>query len=128
MRSKDSRDLLIFDRAQTEETTDSLTALSFALGQTRQPKPNGGRDTDRRRIHVAGHSAQRHCLHFNAGLSLPTGSIDKQDATPMGPNSKLPYPVQLGSGTYDLLPGLTYNGQDRDLSWGAQSSQRNHLE
>lgn len=62
-----------------------------------------------------------HSVHFNAGLSFPTGSTDKRDATPMGANTKLPYPMQLGSGTYDLLPGVTYNGQDGNISWGAQT-------
>lgn len=64
----------------------------------------------------------RQSLHFNAGLSFPTGSIDETDATPMGANTKLPYPMQLGSGTYDLLPGVTYNGESGDMYWGAQTT------
>lgn len=62
-----------------------------------------------------------HSLHFNASVSLPTGSIDERDDTPMGRNSRLPYPMQLGSGTFDLLPGLTYQGQAECFSWGAQT-------
>jgi hypothetical protein len=61
-----------------------------------------------------------HQLNLNAGLSIPTGSIDEEDNTPMGANQHLPYPMQLGSGTWDLLPGLTYLGQAGELSWGAQ--------
>lgn len=61
-------------------------------------------------------------VHLNAGLSFPTGSIDKKDTTPAGPNQQLPYPMQLGSGTWDLLPGITYLGQYRTLSWGSQIS------
>lgn len=61
-----------------------------------------------------------HRLHFNAGLALPTGAVDARDATPMGPNQILPYPMQLGSGTLDLMPGLTYAGFSEDWSWGAQ--------
>jgi hypothetical protein len=61
-----------------------------------------------------------HQLNLNAGLSIPTGSIDEEDDTPMGANQHLPYPMQLGSGTWDLLPGLTYLGQGEGLSWGAQ--------
>jgi len=57
---------------------------------------------------------------LNFGLSLPTGSIDKKDDTPMGPNLPLPYPMQLGSGTWDLLPGVTYNGRQGNLNWGGQ--------
>lgn len=62
-----------------------------------------------------------HKIHLNAGLSLPTGTIDARDTTPMGPNSLLPYPMQLGSGTLDLMPGITYNGYSEDWSWGAQA-------
>ncbi|MGI9535053.1 MAG: transporter, partial [Thermodesulfobacteriota bacterium] len=58
---------------------------------------------------------------LNFGLSFPTGSIDEKDATPMGPNQQLPYPMQLGSGTWDLLPGITYNGRINNLNWGGQA-------
>lgn len=61
-----------------------------------------------------------HQLNLNAGLSIPTGSIDEKDDTPMGANQHLPYPMQLGSGTWDLLPGLTYLGRAAEISWGAQ--------
>lgn len=61
-------------------------------------------------------------VHITAGLSLPTGSIDKKDRTPAGPNQQLPYPMQLGSGTWDLLPAVTYLGQYKAVSWGSQIS------
>jgi hypothetical protein len=61
-----------------------------------------------------------HQLNLNAGLSIPTGSINEKDDTPMGANQHLPYPMQTGSGTWDMLPGLTYLGQAEELSWGAQ--------
>lgn len=61
-------------------------------------------------------------LILNAGMTFPTGSINRTDATPAsgGMNVLLPYPMQLGSGTWDLMPGLTYNGQVTHFSWGAQ--------
>jgi len=59
-------------------------------------------------------------LHLNLGISLPTGSINEKDTTPMG-NVRLPYPMQLGSGTYDLLAGLTYGGVSDKWSWGSQA-------
>jgi len=62
----------------------------------------------------------RYKLHLNLGVSLPTGSIDERDDTPAANNVKLPYPMQLGSGTYDLMPGVTYLGQNNDYSWGSQ--------
>jgi hypothetical protein len=60
-------------------------------------------------------------LHLNAGLGLPTGSIDERDDTPMGPDQHLPYPMQTGSGTFDIRPGITWQGRAADLSWGAQA-------
>ena len=67
-----------------------------------------------------------HRAHLNLGLSLPTGSNTERDdiLTPLGttPTVRLPYAMQLGSGTVDLLPGLTYVGRQQKLSWGAQYS------
>ncbi|ASC70928.1 uncharacterized protein XM38_018760 [Halomicronema hongdechloris C2206] len=63
----------------------------------------------------------RQRIHLNVGVSFPTGSIEERDATPMGPDQILPYPMQIGSGTVDLLPGITYLGQAGDWSWGAQA-------
>jgi len=63
----------------------------------------------------------RHKVIFNAGLGLPTGSINERDATPAGPNQLLPYPMQMGSGTFDIMPGATYTGHTDFLSWGAQA-------
>ena len=60
-------------------------------------------------------------LHFNAGVSLPTGSTDVRADTPAGPNKLLAYPMQMGSGTFDLMPGMTYTGFSDNWSWGAQA-------
>lgn len=66
----------------------------------------------------------KHKLHLNLGLSLPTGSIDEEDQvlSPMNtrPTLRMPYAMQLGSGTYDLEPGVTYNGHNGRIGWGAQ--------
>lgn len=59
-------------------------------------------------------------VHLNLGLSLPTGDIDARDDTPVGPHRLLPYPMQLGSGTYDLHPALTWNHRQGAWAWGAQ--------
>jgi len=62
--------------------------------------------------------------HASLGMSFPSGSIDEMDTTPAsgGNDVQLPYPMQLGSGTFDLLPGITYLGESDDWSWGAQAS------
>lgn len=63
-------------------------------------------------------------VHLNLGLNLPTGDIKKTDTalTPMGTIAeiRLPYGMQLGSGTFDLEPGVTYTSYRGALSWGGQ--------
>ncbi len=59
-------------------------------------------------------------VHLNVGISLPTGDIDEKDDTPAMANAPLPYPMQTGSGSWDLLPGLTWIGQSNGWSWGGQ--------
>ena len=39
--------------------------------------------------------------HLGFGLSLPTGSINKRDTTPMSNDTRLGYGMQNGTGTYD---------------------------
>ena len=64
-----------------------------------------------------------HHLHLNAGISLPTGSITETDFTrPVNGVRRLPYAMQLGSGTFDLLPGITYSGKLEQVAWGGQMS------
>ena len=58
-------------------------------------------------------------LHLNANVSLPTGSIDETGRTPLGV-IRLPYPMQLGSGTFDLTPSLTYLYESGDWALGSQ--------
>ncbi|MFW5431894.1 MAG: hypothetical protein ACKE5M_08795 [Methylophilaceae bacterium] len=66
----------------------------------------------------------KHKVHLNLGISLPTGSITKKDTvlTPMNTRVelRLPYAMQLGSGTYDLLPGITYQTYQGKWNFGAQ--------
>ncbi|MDA7614523.1 transporter [Verrucomicrobiales bacterium] len=59
---------------------------------------------------------------LNLGLSLPTGSTSEEDFIPGPGETRLPYPMQIGSGTWDLLPGITYLEQADTWSWGAQLS------
>lgn len=63
-------------------------------------------------------------LQGSLGVAVPLGSIDQQDVTPISDPDKtqLPYGMQMGSGTWDLIPGLTYMGQVERFSWGGQTS------
>jgi len=62
-----------------------------------------------------------HQFGLTLGVSLPTGNITGTDA--IGPNTapiQLPYAMQLGSGTFDPIFGLSYHGVTPSLYWGAQ--------
>jgi len=63
-------------------------------------------------------------LNVNAGVSVPTGSTTEtgEVLTPMNmqPTLRLPYPMQLGSGTWDILGGTTMAGHSGEFGWGAQ--------
>ncbi|MDX2308258.1 MAG: transporter [Hyphomicrobium sp.] len=57
-------------------------------------------------------------LHTGLMVSAPTGSVSEK-----GSNGNFThYMMQLGSGTWDFQPSLTYNGRMDRVSWGAQVS------
>lgn len=64
-----------------------------------------------------------HHVHVTAGLSAPTGNVTGQ----FNRNHKvdggfMDYGMQLGSGTWDFKPSLTYTGKWQQVSWGAQAN------
>ena len=65
-------------------------------------------------------------LVLKGGVSLPTGSIDEEDdiLNPMGVRQtvRVPYAMQLGSGTYDFEPAVTYTDSHGKWGYGAQYS------
>jgi len=54
--------------------------------------------------------------HVRVGMSFPTGSIFETDED----GTRLPYAMQLGSGTWDVQWAITYTGAHKRLSWGSQ--------
>ncbi len=65
---------------------------------------------------------KRQQLHGQVGFSIPTGSIEIEDVTPAsnGMDVILPYPMQIGSGTFDPVLALTYLVQGNQVSFGSQ--------
>jgi Protein of unknown function (DUF3570) len=64
-----------------------------------------------------------HHIHATAGLSAPTGDVDiqlRKNHTIDG--GFIHYGMQLGSGTWDFKPSLTYTGHIDQFSWGAQAN------
>lgn len=56
------------------------------------------------------HESEQRQLIFNLGFSAPTGDLVRTTTVPTGGLAvdRLPYPMRRGSGTFDLLPGITY--------------------
>jgi len=55
------------------------------------------------------------------GLSLPTGSIKETGTTMLGENQRLPYSMQMGTGSVGLLPDITYLHKVGLFSYGANA-------
>ena len=72
----------------------------------------------------AGTDTPRHKVHANVVFSFPSGAINRRVRTPAsgGAKVRLPFPMQMGSGSYDFLPGLTYTGGQGQVAWGAQAT------
>lgn len=73
--------------------------------------------------------SSHHHVHMGLGLSIPFGDVDVE----LRRNHKVDgglihYGMQLGSGTLDFKPSLTYTGSLDDWSWGAQISGTKRLE
>jgi len=79
---------------------------------------------DTKLVAVVGLSDTEVNVHLNAGISLPTGSIDEADVTPASApgEARLPYPMQIGSGTIDLEPGVTVHSESDGSAWGLQTT------
>ena len=60
-------------------------------------------------------------LILNAGVSIPTGAIDVEGTHGGNELIILPYPMQLGSGSFELRPAVTFAGTNGFWSYGAQA-------
>jgi hypothetical protein len=63
------------------------------------------------------HESDQDRLIFTAGMSAPTGSVNQK-----GSDGRFThYMMQLGSGTWDFLPSITYTQYGETWSWGGQA-------
>jgi hypothetical protein len=72
----------------------------------------------------------RQRVQLNLGFSVPTGSVTETFPEEIH-GHLIPlrmFMMQLGSGTVDFLPGLTYLGQRGNLSWGMQHTGTIHTD
>lgn len=70
-----------------------------------------------------------HHINLSLGITAPTGDVGVKLRDVMGQGDLfIHYGMQLGSGTWDFKPALTYTGELNDWSWGAQASGTKRLE
>jgi hypothetical protein len=73
-------------------------------------------------------------LHIGLGISAPTGDIGQtvkihtHTENAGTPTELIHYGMQLGSGTWDFKPSITYTGLAERWSWGGQVSGTKRLE
>lgn len=60
---------------------------------------------------------KKHQLHAAVGASIPTGKVDRKNAD----GTFVHYGMQSGSGTWDILPQITYRQWNGKIGWGVQS-------
>ncbi len=101
-------------------TTFAGSAGSTVLGQSSSSTSGVGDTTVNSLWRI--YQSQASYAHMDWGLSLPTGSINASASmlTPMNKimTMRATYGMQLGTGTVDLLPGLTYVNHADRWSWG----------
>lgn len=120
--------LMLFEYAPTDDFTflaqlpiqaNAIDFVSQAGGASRDSYTNFG-DVKLSGLFVL-KRWQRQQLHLNLGMSIPVGIINTLNNFPVFGVARLTYPVRTSSGSYDLMPGLTYRGQTEFWTWGMQA-------
>ncbi|AEG01092.1 DUF3570 domain-containing protein [Methylomonas methanica] len=117
--SMNMRQLGGIPQSQIPSATSSITGA--ALNHTGHEHQTGGIGDTNISALVKLYDDKRHHVHMGLGVSAPTGDVDIH----LRPNHGfdlgfIHYGMQLGSGTWDFTPSLTYTGHHDDWGWGAQ--------
>lgn len=98
-----------------EKEMDMVKLSGMNSGRTHRSSSRGIGD-----LSIAGLYKLSGKSNLKLSLSIPTGEFDEKDENMMGMMKILPYPMQLGSGTYDVT--LCYSFQEifSDWSYGFQ--------
>lgn len=98
-----------------------MSMQSGSSVHTHAMKSSGIGDTKLYAMFAVSKSEHRQVI-ASLGLSLPSGNIRESGAAyaMMYPNQRLPYAMQNGSGTVDLMPSFTYLINNSNFSYNAQ--------
>ncbi len=67
-------------------------------------------------------------LSYLIGVSIPTGDVSEKGDYAGLIETKLPYDLQQGTGTFDLHPGVLWESRKGELLMGARAEGRIHME
>jgi nitrous oxide reductase accessory protein NosL len=107
-----------------EMKMDMVMNMGMGNGPDSPMRTSGLGDTELRGIYKI-----NDYLTGSIGIGIPTGDIDQAFVT-MGKTFRAPYDMQLGSGTVDLKPALTFTAlsDDAKWNWGGQASFTYHVD
>ena len=98
-----------------EKEMDMVKLSGMNTGKTHRTSSRGIGD-----LSIAGLYKLTGKSNLKLSLSIPTGEFDEKDENMMGMMKTLPYPMQLGSGTYDVAFGYSYQEILSNWSYGFQ--------
>lgn len=111
--------------APNDHITLMLMGMWIEQDMTMKRNPMAGGGTGRHKTSGWGDTAvsalvqlwekDEHRIQVGLGLSVPTGATDELHGSVVQP-----YGMQLGSGTWDILPSFTYVGTGEHWAWGGQ--------
>lgn len=94
-----------------------MTVVNGMTGEATRMSTSGQGDTTLTALYSV-HQSGSTSAHVGLGISAPTGDIDAE--LPNGLHAG--FPMQLGSGTWDLKPSITWLGHTDAWSYGGQLS------
>ena len=87
---------------------------------TMQSMSSGIADSKVSALYNFSDKANQHIIG-SMGLNVPTGTIIATGTTMLGDNQRLPYDMQPGTGSFSILPGITYTRKYSLFYWGADA-------
>ena len=95
-----------------------MPGMNMPMG-TMQMQMNSAGMTDTRVSALYNFSKRSyHRFIGSLGISIPTGTVEGTGTTMLGDNTRMPYGMQMGSGSFEVLPELTYVHNYMKYSYG----------
>jgi hypothetical protein len=101
-----------------DNTQMGMPGMSMASGSMSMTSSSGGiTDTRLYGLYNFSRSSGRR-LVGSMGIVIPTGTIHATGETTLGSNQRLPYAMQIGTGSFSLAPDVTYYSLQDKFTYG----------